>query len=45
MVKQHLVDAVAECLACGLSESDVRNIVENTITSGVLPYEAPKKKK
>jgi len=45
MVKSHLVDSVAECLACGLSESDVRNIVENTIGAGTRPYEAPKKKK
>jgi GntR family transcriptional regulator len=45
MVKQHLVDAVSECLACGISESEVRNIVENTISSGTQPYESPKKKK
>ncbi|HOD50588.1 MAG TPA: GntR family transcriptional regulator [Candidatus Hydrogenedentes bacterium] len=45
MVKHHLVDAVSECIACGLSESDVRNIVESTISSGTKPYEAPKKKK
>lgn len=45
MVKNHLVDAVAECLASGLTESDVHSIVEGTINAGTRPYETPKKKR
>lgn len=45
MVKQHLVDSAAECIACGLSESEVRSIVDNTISSGIHPYETLKRRK
>ncbi len=46
MVKGHLKDSVAECIACGLSAQDVRAIVTQTIDSGLLPYEVkPSKKK
>jgi len=45
MVKQHLVDSVAECIACGLNEAEVRSIVDNTISAGIQPYETSKKRK
>lgn len=37
-VKDHLEDAVAECIACGLSAQEVRSIVSQTIDGGITPY-------
>lgn len=42
-VKAHLIDAVAECVSCGYSASEVRTIVSDTIQSGRQPYETSKK--
>ena len=39
MVKRHLKDAVAECIATGFSTSEIRKMVSDTIDSGVIPYE------
>ena len=43
-VTAHLIDAVAECISCGLTAAGIRTIVSDTITSGCQPYETPKKK-
>ena len=45
MVRSHLKDAVAECVAAGLTGSEVKSIVSETIESGTTPYEVGKKKK
>ena len=39
MAQNHLVDAVAECIASGISAAEVRKIVGKTIETGVLPYQ------
>jgi len=38
LVKEHLSDAVAECLACGLKATEIRSIVTSSIDSGAQPY-------
>ncbi|MDX9973912.1 MAG: GntR family transcriptional regulator [FCB group bacterium] len=45
MVRSHLKDAVAECIAAGLTASEVKSIVSETIESGSSPYEVGKKGK
>lgn len=45
MVRNHLRDAVAECIAAGLTQSEVKTIVNETIESGMSPYESAKKKR
>lgn len=42
MVRQHLVDAVAECSATGMSGQDIRSIVSKTLENGVAPYQSGK---
>jgi GntR family transcriptional regulator len=44
MVKRHLIDVVAESVACGYSNSEIRAIVTQTIDSGALPYSSGKKR-
>jgi len=44
MVKEHLTDAVAECVSCGVPSADVRKVVSATIESGVVPYQAARKR-
>ena len=44
MVKSHLTDAVAECVAAGLAAADVRKIVAETIDAKLAPYLVAKKK-
>lgn len=39
MVKSHLRDAVAECVASGISAADVRKLVKNAIDTNAQPYE------
>lgn len=39
MVRMHLRDAVAECIASGISATDVRKYVKDAIDSGALPYD------
>lgn len=38
MVRSHLKDAVAECIATGLNQSDIRKLVDDTIRTGYTPY-------
>lgn len=38
LVKEHLREAVAECLACGLNGADVRAVVSETMESHPSPY-------
>lgn len=38
MVRNHLRDAVAECLASGFSDGEVRKIVTDAIEKGYKPY-------
>jgi GntR family transcriptional regulator len=45
MVRSHLKDAVAECIASGLTGAEVKSIVSETIESGTSPYETGKKSK
>ena len=40
LVRKHLEEAVAECIACGTSPDEVRSVVAESITSGVTPYQA-----
>lgn len=42
MVRSHLKDAVAECMAAGLAQNEVKAIVSETIESEASPYEATK---
>jgi GntR family transcriptional regulator len=44
MVKCHLTDAVAECVAAGLPAADIRKTVADTIDSKLAPYLTAKKK-
>lgn len=44
MVKEHLTDAVAECVSCGVPAGDIRKVVSMTIESGVAPYQTAKKR-
>jgi GntR family transcriptional regulator len=44
MVKDHLVDAVAECLATGLVATEIKKIVSDTIEAKTTPYLVPKRK-
>lgn len=37
-VRDHLKEAVAECIACGLSAADIRKIVSQTIETAPQPY-------
>ena len=39
MVRQHLRDAVAECVSSGITATDVRKYVKDAIDSGALPYD------
>ena len=38
-VKSHLIDAVAECAASGISAKDIRQVVSATIDNKNRPYE------
>ncbi|HOZ48486.1 MAG TPA: GntR family transcriptional regulator [Candidatus Hydrogenedentes bacterium] len=38
MARAHLNDAVAECIASGVGEDDVKRLVERAIASGAQPY-------
>jgi len=42
MVKGHLVDAVAECVAAGISGAEIRKIVAQTVEGRVGPYRPAK---
>jgi len=44
MVKSHLVDAVAECVASGLSTNEIRKVVTETVDAKTVPYQSGKKK-
>ena len=44
MVKLHLIDAVAECMASGLNTNEVRKVVSETVDSKIAPYQCAKKK-
>jgi len=39
VVQDHLSDSVAECLACGMSASEIRKLVSAAIDSGRGPYQ------
>ncbi len=39
LVRKHLEEAVAECIACGSSPDEVRAVVAETIKAGVAPYQ------
>ena len=39
MVQDHLRDAVAECIASGISPADVRKMVKSAIDTNAQPYE------
>jgi GntR family transcriptional regulator len=39
MVVEHLRDAVAECVATGLSAAEIRKLVSETIDAGHQPYQ------
>jgi GntR family transcriptional regulator len=39
MVRQHLIDAVAECSASGMNNSDIRALVSKTLDGSVAPYQ------
>ncbi len=39
MVESHLKDAVAECIATGLSQTRIAKILSDTIKSGRRPYD------
>jgi len=41
MVRNHLRDAVAECLAAGIAESEIRDIVSATLQECPPPYSGP----
>ena len=45
LVKGHLMDAVAECVASGLPGTEIRKVVSETIEAGVLPYRGNHKKR
>ena len=38
MVKGHLAEAVAECVASGLNATEIRKVVSQAIEAGALPY-------
>ena len=44
MVRNHLRDAVAECIASGFEASEVKEFVNETIDSGANPYESKRKR-
>jgi len=44
MVKNHLAEAVAECLAAGLPIPEIRKVVSDSIDAGATPYRAPRKR-
>lgn len=44
MVKSHLVDAVAECVASGLSTNEIRKTVTETVDAKTVPYQCAKRK-
>jgi len=44
MVKNHLTDAVAECVAAGVPAGEVRKMVTETIDSKIAPYQIVRKK-
>ena len=44
MVRNHLKDAVAECVASGLSEDEITKLVEETMKAGTRPYESKRKR-
>jgi GntR family transcriptional regulator len=44
MVRSHLKDAVAECVASGLTPNEVKAIVNETIESNAKPYETKRKR-
>ena len=39
MVNAHLVDAVAECLACGYPKSEINKLVSDAIAAEARPYQ------
>lgn len=41
MVRSHLRDAVAECLAAGIPESEIQDIVSTTLQECPPPYSGP----
>lgn len=44
MVEMHLMESVAECLAAGLSNQDVRGLVSKTLDAAPPPYQVQKGK-
>lgn len=44
MVRNHLRDAVAECVATGLTANEIKAIVNETVESGVTPYETKRRR-
>ena len=44
MVKSHLTEAVAECVAAGLAAADIRKVVGDAIDAKTAPYLTAKKK-
>lgn len=42
MVTNHLIDAVAECAAAGLSGAEIRKIASQTLEAGTIPYQLNK---
>ena len=44
LVRNHLRDAVAECIAAGLPASEVKTLVQETMDSGATPYETKRKR-
>ncbi|HNR31780.1 MAG TPA: GntR family transcriptional regulator [Candidatus Hydrogenedentes bacterium] len=39
-MRAHLKEAVAECIACGVAEAEIRKIVGKTVQTAPNPYEA-----
>jgi GntR family transcriptional regulator len=44
MVREHLTDATAECVAAGVSIAEIRKVVAESISSKALPYQASRKR-
>ena len=44
MVRNHLQDAVAECIAAGMRPKEIQKVLEATVTTGYLPYSRKAKK-
>ncbi len=43
-VRNHLKEAVAECVASGLTVSEIRKVVSETVDAGLLPYQSEKRR-